>query len=210
MSQNINSELIQGLKSGDRTVFKRVFDTYYKTLVIASYQILKDENISKDAAQEVFLELWKNRAKLHNKVNLSPYLKRSVMNRSLNILKSRKHHISSGDAPLAYIEANSLQPDQQYEQIEFTEVVHRAIDQMPERCRAIFMLCRMDGMTHKEIAEQLGISTKTIENQMTKGLKIIKNAISKYKSELICLLTIYFHEWGNCIFHLFNMYHHIS
>jgi DNA-directed RNA polymerase specialized sigma24 family protein len=86
-----NDDIVKRLASGNESAYKQVFDAYYRPLVISAYQILKNESLSKDAAQEVFLELWKNRARLTTKISLLPYLKRSVMNRALNIIKSRKH-----------------------------------------------------------------------------------------------------------------------
>ncbi len=111
-------QLIELVISGNERAYRQVFDAYYRELVISSYQILKDENICKDAVQEVFLELWKNRKKLHQGIILLPYLKRSVINRSLNILKSRKHHMSSGPEPLEVFKDRNRQPDEDYKVLE--------------------------------------------------------------------------------------------
>lgn len=207
MEERQNQLFIEGLNAGDKKVFKQIFDTYYKNLVITSYQILKDENICRDAAQEVFLDLWKNREKMHDKIFLRPYLKRSIINRSLNILKSRKHHMSSGEEPLSVLSSKTRQPDEIYQDEELKEVVFSAIDSMPERCRAIFMLCRIEGLRHAEIAKKLEISTKTIENQMTKGLKIVREAISNYHNTMAMLGIIFFLRWGILGFDLFCQCH---
>lgn len=191
--------------SGNERAYRQVFDAYYRELVISSYQILKDENICKDAVQEVFLELWKNRKKLHQGIILLPYLKRSVINRSLNILKSRKHHMSSGPEPLEVLKDRNRQPDEIAEENEFNSVVMRAINKMPDRCRAIYMLSRTEGLPHREIARQLDVSTKTIENQMTKALKILRKEITHYRVELLGLMLISgLDKWGIFCFGLLS------
>ena len=202
-----NDDIVKRLASGDESAFKQVFDNYYRSLVISAYQILKNESLSKDAVQEVYLELWKNRARLTTKISLLPYLKRSVMNRSLNIIKSRKHHMSAGSEPLKILEDHSRQPDESYEDNEFVDHVHRAIESMPDRCRAIFMACKMQGLSHAEIASELGISKKTIENQITKALKIIRSEIVNYRQHSIILITlISLAVWGISVFDLLSSY----
>ncbi len=210
MEVKTEQQLISDFRSGEQTAFRNIFDRYYRILVITSYQILKDQHISRDAVQEVFLELWKNRDKLKDESELLPYLKRSVINRSINIIKSRKHHMSSGPEPLSFITDDRRQPDQEYEEKELKEVVMTAIDRLPERCRAVFMLCRMEGYSHFEIAAKLGISTKTIENQMTKALKIIRNEIQQYQGLLKTIfITLVLSEWGIIAFELLSCYHYL-
>lgn len=202
-----NENIVNRLASGDESAYRKVFDSYYRSLVISAFQILKNEVLSKDAVQEVFLELWKNRARLTPKVILFPYLKRSVINRSLNILKSRKHHISAGSESLNILEDKSRQPDEDYEDNEFEAHIHRAIDRMPDRCRAVFMACKMKGLSHAEIADELGISKKTIENQITKALKILRSEIAKYSeytSVFLSLISLIL--WGILTFDLLSSY----
>ncbi|MFT4567526.1 MAG: RNA polymerase sigma-70 factor (ECF subfamily) [Saprospiraceae bacterium] len=202
-----NDDIVKRLASGNESAYKQVFDAYYRPLVISAYQILKNESLSKDAAQEVFLELWKNRARLTTKISLLPYLKRSVMNRALNIIKSRKHHISAGAEPLNILKDNNRRPDENVEDNEFVDHVHKAIESMPDRCRAIFMACKMQGLSHAEIASELGISKKTIENQITKALKIIRSEVVNYRQHTIILIPlISLILWGISTFDLLSGY----
>ena len=196
-------QLVEKIKSGSESAYRKVFDSFYRQLVICSFQILKDEQLCKDAVQEVFLELWKNRSKLHRGIQLLPYLKRSVINRSINVLKSRQHHMSSGPEPLQLLKGKSRAPDDILQGKEFKEIVMKAIDKMPDRCRAVFLLCKMDGNTHLEVAHLMGISTKTIENQMTKALKILRSELIKYQGKLIsCALVFLTSQWGILLSHL--------
>ncbi len=181
-------EIVSRLQKSDEEVFKHLFDVHYKTLVVSANQILKDETASKDAAQEVFIQLWKSREKLSSNMHFSSYLKRGVINRAINILKSRRHHMGSGDTPLTFALSKDQNPLEVLEDTELKQVIYQAIDQMPDKCREVFMLCRIDQRPHKEIAALLDISTKTIENQMTKALKILKKAVAEYRSKTLIIL----------------------
>ena len=113
--------------------------------------------------------------------------------------------MSSGESPLQAFKDSTRTPLEQYEDNELKEVVLKAIDQMPDRCRAVFMLRRMEGWSHAEISKELSISTKTIENQMTKALKIIRNALHQYKTVLSLLFGIFLlYQWGIFEIHLLS------
>ena len=177
MGEEFQKELtiLNAIKAGDKSAFKQLFNQQYKELLLAAIGILKDENPAKDAVQDVFFQLWKNREKLEITSSLAGYLKRSVINRSLNQIKSRKPFIEAtvlssnkhkGASPLELLEAEDL-----------NAVVQKTLAQLPERCRVIFTLRRIEGYSLKEIAEKLEISPKTVENQITKALRILKEAV---------------------------------
>lgn len=201
MTQHIDDNLLDKIKISDYSAFRKVFDQYFKSLVIRSYQIVREEQLAKDAVQEVFLALWKNRTKLPENIKLEPYLRRSTINRSLNIIKSRSHHIGAGQTPLTTLKEKNLQPDEQSEFNELRDVIQSTIDQLPERCKQIYMLCKQDGMTHKEVAEILDISTKTIENQITKALKTLRTAVRTYQSHTVSFVLLVI-LWGIFTFQL--------
>lgn len=195
MNNPSDTTLVESLRSGDYLAFKAIFMKYHHDMVQRSYQITKQVELSKDVAQEVFFELWKNHKKLPDSIVLEAYLRRSTINRTLNLIKSRKHHMGSGSEPLNHLQSKSKDPAELTEATELQEYIRAAIDSLPERCRMIFMLCKEDGMSHKEVAQKLGISTKTIENQITKALKSLRSAVKKYQALELML-------WGIFIFQL--------
>lgn len=182
-----DQELLSRLQSSDEAAYRLLFDRYYEKMVISALQITKDSNIAKDAAQEVFLALWKNRERTQIKQSLTAYLKRGVINRSLNILKSRKLH-SGNTVPEAIALPIPSKADQTLELQDLQKRVHKAIDKLPDRCREVFVLCRFEELSHKEIAAQLNISTKTVENQMTKALKFLRKTVLPFIKMLIISL----------------------
>ncbi|MFK7906286.1 MAG: RNA polymerase sigma factor [Chitinophagales bacterium] len=182
-----DKELLTRLQSSDEKAYRLLFDRYYEKMVITALQITKDSNIAKDAAQEVFLALWKNRERTQIKQSLSAYLKRGVINRSLNIIKSRKLHMGN-TVPDAVALPIPSKGDQLLEFQDLQKKVHQAIDELPDRCREVFVLCRFEELSHKEIAAQLNISTKTVENQMTKALKYLRGTVLPFIKMLIISL----------------------
>ena len=198
-----DESLLNKIRKGDEAAYKEAFIRYYKKLVLTAYQIIEEEDLSKDAAQEVFFQIWKNKHKLPDKMKLLPYLKRSVINRSYNTIKSRSHHRGQGEDPIQFVASAHPNPESQYQEKELRTVIAAAIQEMPPRCRSIYLLCRIEGMSHAEISKDLQISKKTIEKQMTKALKIIKTAIVKAQLYSLLPIGISLLGWGQWCFELF-------
>lgn len=176
------------LKEGKEEGLRMIFDHYYKYLLVIASQYTPDIEKAKDVVQEVFFELWKNRWTLHIKVSLKAYLRKAVVNRSLNQIKADKK-FQLGDEHIDWqMEDVNISPDQRLEAKDLQTIINQTIDALPERCRLVFKLSRLEHLSHKEIAAQLNISTKTIENQMTKALKFIRKAVAQYGIHLLFII----------------------
>ncbi len=169
--------LIHQIKDNDEKAFRLLFNRYYKNMLVAANRILKDQSVSQDAAQDVFVLLWKNRANLSEDINIKAYLNRAAVNKALTILKKRKKTVSESENTLVNEVDTARNPDTILNQKELKKLVHDAIDQLPEKRRIIFTMCRLQGFSHKEIAKELDISTKTIENQITQAVKQLRTII---------------------------------
>lgn len=178
ISTTEEEQLFNKLKAGDENAFDQLFNSYYKYLVYIAFQYLKDDERSKDVVQEVFMDLWKRRSEIQINQSLKAFLRRAVINKSLNIIRKNER--------ISYLEAfDGQQPDQNqvddlFEYKELEEVISNCVAMLPTRCQEIFKLSRYENLSHKEIAAQLDISTKTIENQMTKALKRIAEGLKKH------------------------------
>ena len=106
------------------------------------------------------------------------YLKRAVINRSINHIKYNSRFV--GDEVLQKSESRSISPDIELETSELKVVIEKALNNLPEKARIIFILKRYEGMSLKEISEKLNISPKTVENQITRALKLLKAEIEPY------------------------------
>ena len=173
---------IAALKTGDATAYEKIFKAYYGYAYSAAYRLTRDANTAKDACQEVFLELWKNHQKLTVKNSLKSYIHRGVINRSLNIMKSRKHHAGQ-ELTLVTEKPSHQTPHKVLEHSELAQQIQAGIDSLPERCRQVFVLSRHEGKSYKEIASALNISVKTVENQMLKALKTLRKIVAAYRQQ---------------------------
>jgi RNA polymerase sigma-70 factor (ECF subfamily) len=176
-----DSALLDALRLSNELAYRVIFDRHYKTLVGTAYNLLKDINSAKDITQDVFVWLWKNRESHNITSALLPYLKRATINRCLNLIK-REARLNA-DEP----DEGSMQdlgsPEETMAGLELRTKIDRALSELPERCRITFTLKRIEGYSVKEIAEQLDVSPKTVENQITKALKHLKLRLADYLKE---------------------------
>lgn len=170
-----DSDLFGALRRGEPAALDELFRRHYVNLCRVALRLVLDEATAEDIVQEVFAGLWTKRNQLPaNTDSVGPYLRRAVRNRSLNYLRDRKRiPIDDAELPETPIGAEA-QPGAALERAELKQRIHRAIDRLPERCRLIFVMSRIEQMTHREIADGLGISTKTVENQMTRAYRFLR------------------------------------
>lgn len=168
----------------DKRAFEELFRAYFTPLMAFSRRILGDEDDAREVVHQVFINLWEKRSELDLSTSLKSYLFTSVNNRSLNVIRDRKKFSLEG----VQERAGEWDVSSQIEAMELEEKIMAAIETLPERCREIFELNRFDGLRYSEIASHLDISVKTVENQMTKALKILREQLGKYLSILLWLL----------------------
>jgi len=156
-----------------------IFNRYYKYLVVTAYNYLKNDEAAKDLVQDVFFKFWEKRSTIRIDSSLRAFLRRSVVNRSIDEIRKKRirwdEEITDINAP---VDQSNIQKD--IETSELQAVINSAIESLPEKCKLVFSLSRFENMSHKEIATALDISTKTIENQITKALKVIRSAVDQY------------------------------
>lgn len=173
-----DEQLILAIREGDQKAFRKVYDLHYKLLLGVGFNLNKDLDIAKEVVQEVFYQFWKNRDALKKDISIRNYLKRAVINRSINHIKYNARFV--GDESLQKTESDGESPLAMLETSELSAVIDTAINNLPEKARIIFLLKRHEGLSLKEIADQLDISPKTVENQITRALKLLKAEIEPY------------------------------
>jgi RNA polymerase sigma-70 factor (ECF subfamily) len=141
---------------------------------------------TEDLAQEVFMEIWKRRDSLVINTSLKAYLRRSAINKTLNYLRDKKNWKNE---ELSEIQLEiSAEPGKTLEANELEKIVGQAIEQLPERCQLIFKLSRVEEKSYQEIADELEISIKTVENQIVKALRMLRDALRPYIDSGLLLL----------------------
>ena len=178
----------QRIKNGDEKAFRTVFYDNYSSLVHFAMRFLGDQAAAEDVVQDVFAKIWDGRSRLEDVHAVEAYLRQSVRNTSLNYLRKQRR-LSFTENQLDDVDQTSSIVDQ-LAGAELEERFKQALTTLPEGCRTIFLLKRMDGLSLKEIASKLAISTKTVENQITKARKLLAIQLQDYlKIVVLFLLT---------------------
>ena len=148
-----------------------------------------DTQASEDLGQEVFVDLWRKKGNLRIQTTIQGYLRRAVSNKTLNYL--RDHRVKSeGEAKILDLSSSAPSAQQMLQREDLEKKVNAAILGLPERCRIIFVLSRYQRMTYAEIADDLDISVKTVENQVAKALRLLRQALGPIVG---CLLFAIIH-----------------
>lgn len=158
----------------DTSIFESIFKAHYGSLCQTAFRIVRDADAAEDIVQNVFCLLWQENKIIQIQSSLQGYLSKAVINQSLNYvrgLKNREFRENEFGAAV-YNERNFTEDTYALKElkIQVTEVIAA----LPPMCRLVFVLSRFEGLTYKAIAEELGISVKTVENHMVKALKHIR------------------------------------
>lgn len=171
-------ELLARLKAGETSAFDAIFRANYALLVRVAEGMLRERATAEEIAQDVMLELWRRRETLDVE-SVRGYLLQATRNRSLNELRHRA--IERRTEPLLTDGVARLpSTDAAVRESELEVAIHAAIAELPDRCREVFELSRIDGLKYAEIASRLGISVKTVEVQMGKALRILRERLKAW------------------------------
>ena len=171
--------LMAGIKKDDYTCYNQLFVRYYSRLCAFVFNLTQNYSASEDVVQELFIRLWIQRGKLEITENISGYLYRASKNAALNYLRAEKSRQKSiQNMPVQEWQSD----DGLIEQIEFSAALNQCIGQLPERSRDVFMKSRFEGMKQQEISDQLGVSVKTIKNQIWKSLQFLKACLELHEA----------------------------
>lgn len=155
--------------------FEALFHTYYKQLCRFSFRIVHDKDKAEDVVQTCFINFWQKRESVTIQTSFKAYLFRAVYNRSINEYTRSKKIINEELSVLNEASGSiSDDPELLLQAQDVQKKIDQAIAAMPDGCRTVFMLSREDQLSYKEIAEMLQISVKTVENQMGKALRIMR------------------------------------
>ncbi len=180
MRPTLNDQELKDLMQADgEKAIELLFQMYYAYLCQAVYKILGDPSLVEDLVQDVFYELWRKKDQLNINISIKAYLRRAAVNKALNFIRDQKIKFEDEDrAPVQESKINSVV--QKMEAAELQSRIDEVIDGLPDRCRVVFVLSRYEEMSYQEIADQLDISVKTVENQVSKALKILRAELSGY------------------------------
>lgn len=177
-----DAELARRMRLGDEQALEVIFRTYYPGLVGFARRYVKMTEIAEELVQDLFLKMWSRRGSLGEIDSVKTYLFRAARNTALNHLRRRKlEHEWLEKEGTTITEERSLEGDEAVTESEVAAAVRAAVDRLPPRCREVFMLSRDGGLTYGEIAKSLGISIKTVETQMGRALRALRESLKVYR-----------------------------
>lgn len=182
-------QAIQGLAEGDITAFEMLFRTYYQPLCHYAYSFLRDKEDAEEIVQSTFLLVWERKETLEIRTSVKPYLYAMVRNACLNVLKHQRIKERHATETMAVAAHSDESVSQLIAANELELRIKEAMDELPEQCRLVFKLSRFEELKYAEIAEQLNISIKTVENHMGKALKIMREKLKDYLPLIIVMLN---------------------
>lgn len=189
-------EVFSRLKRGDKTVFESLFHSNYKNLVLYAKKFVIDTEIARDLVQDVFIYLWDKRTKLNIDRSLSSYLFRSVHNACINHLKresTKENYIRNFLLNINDAGYYGTSNEDSHELVVYKDLLTRIeliVEGLPEQCRNIFRMSRFRGLKNKEIADIYAISPRTVETQIYRALKVLKENLRPYASLTASLFLI--------------------
>lgn len=175
-----DEENYRAIKEGNQIAFEMIFKTYYKPLCHYAHSFLNDKNEAEEVVQATFIKIWEKKNELNVQSSLKAYLYSMVRNGCLNVIKHEKvkqlhakWHVQETERSRDLVEEKVLSND-------LESKIYLAMKALPEQCRLVFQLSRFEELKYQEIADQLQISVKTVENQMGKALKIMRTQLKEY------------------------------
>ncbi|MCB0490268.1 MAG: RNA polymerase sigma-70 factor [Cyclobacteriaceae bacterium] len=169
----------------DKTAFQKIFLEHYARLFQTAFRLLRDRMSAEDVVQEVFAKLWINRDQLTVHTNLGGYLRKSVVNACLNYLdKQSRLTISSETTDFTSEGPTKIEHE------ELSTMLDNAIGKLPPQCRIIFTLSRKEGLGNQEIADQLGLSKRTVENQLAIALIKLREMLKPFLAATVLVASL--------------------
>tara|TARA_R110002073_G_scaffold41917_1_gene118048 strand:- start:140 stop:751 length:612 start_codon:yes stop_codon:yes gene_type:complete len=182
-----NLQLIEALKLGDSKAYTFLVDTYHHKLCLYAYSLINDQKAAEDIVQNVFIRTWKKRNRLNSDFEIKSFLYKSVYNEFIDEYRKQKLVV-----PLEkkYIDALTTMVENEDEHAleRRIKLVKRAIQNLPPKCREIFMLSKHDGLTNMEIAEYKQVSVKSVEAHITKAFSILRQSIGEEVHQVLFLI----------------------
>jgi len=182
-SAGMEALFVRVVRDGDYNAFSELFSRHYKSLCNYAMRVVTLHEIAEEVVADVFVKLWKNREQIEVHTSFEAYIYRSVKNQALDYLKLKAYRLHKNE-PLEAIPWSHLHTDQQnpWEELSFNELyseVEGFISALPRQCQLIFRLNREEGLRYREIADKLQISIKTVETQMGRALKVLRERIPR-------------------------------
>jgi RNA polymerase sigma-70 factor (ECF subfamily) len=185
------TQLMMRFKQGDLDAYEELVRRLHRGVIRLAFQYLRSSSESEDIAQEVFIKLYKARARWEPRASISTWVFRITVNACLNVVRSRKSaRTVSLDTPTedgdrfdeAIPEPGTVTPGELLQDDETAHAVRRAIDQLPDTQRTAILLNRFEGLSYAEVAEVLGVSEAAVKSMLFRARQALKGILERDES----------------------------
>lgn len=183
--------IIEGLERNDKVVFEYVFNYYYSSLCAFSMQYIDNRNSVEDLVQDFFVYLWEEFPRLKIKSSLKSYLFTAIKNRCLDYQKHHKIKEKYRTYLLFSLDKEDDSMQQYFAESELRQAIQTSFAKLTPRCREIFELSRINGLSNQEIAVKLDLSKRTVELQISNSLKILRKELAEFLPFWLLVLLIW-------------------
>jgi RNA polymerase sigma-70 factor (ECF subfamily) len=184
LSGSKENELIRRIQDGDSDAFEIVYMHYFPLLCEFVYRFVHDRQRTKDIVQNIFIRIWQNRKQWNPTISLASYLFRSAQNAALDEIRHSRVERENANRILD-LHGEVRTPLDQVVEEEMRREAYQAIDELPEKCRTIFLMSRFGEMTYQEIAETLEISPRTVHAQISRALKHLRKRLAIFLQTIL-------------------------
>ncbi|MDR7212247.1 RNA polymerase sigma-70 factor [Flavobacterium piscis] len=189
MSFDDNAVLIESLINGEEKAYKFLLNKFHRRLNTYALTLVNDHSMAQDIVQNVFLKTWKTRSKLNPEFSIQSFLYKSIYNEFINsyqqnraMLLLQQKYMESMQQVVETTDESSIE--------QMLTIINREIQNLPPKCQQIFILSKKEGLTNIEIAEYLNVSIKTVEAQISKAFKILKEKLKDNHNVMLFLLFL--------------------
>jgi len=184
-----DNELLLAFKRGNQSSFKLLYERYWQLLYVSACKVIKDEDEAKDIVQEVFISLLNNAEQLEIQGSIANYLYTAVRYKVFDAISKQKVRSDYADSITEFITSQSSGTDRMVLEKEITLEIEKEIQNLPQKMKEVFELSRKSNLSHKEIAEILKISDKTVKKQISNAIKLLKPKFGGYYLLVIAIIS---------------------
>ena len=180
LTNHHEQKLLKGLRKGDKGAFEQLFQVYKARLYAFSIKLVKSEDLAADVVHDIFVKLWNNRRQIDPSGNFNSYLHTICKNHIFNLLKSASRREKLKLEIIHAISQKHYSMEEELYYREYEKIANEAVNQLPPRRKEVFRMCKMDGKSYSEVADNFGISKNTVKDHIVKASSFIKNYCNKH------------------------------
>jgi RNA polymerase sigma-70 factor (family 1) len=173
------AKLLQNIANGDETSFAELFEYYYGYLTDFVVRYVKSEELAQDIAQEIFIKIWNQKERLREVQTFNAYLFIAARNHTFNVLKTAGKNEALKCKIAEHYHSIVTDPGDASLKEEYQTFLEKKLNEMPERSRHIFRLCKLEGKSYDEVAAELGISRNAVKNHIVFSKRYLKEEVKR-------------------------------